>query len=454
LYPFLGNLHIVELLLDRGANVTVKTDLGESVLDVLEKWHKSVKLEPSDEIFYDTIRERIFSSLDKVVGICTNKKVTSPLTSTAVPKSIASSSAQRPSHIDDMLVDLYPTPSNSTTSSTANRPSGSKSKAPEIGRMRHSLTYSDSESDEYGSVSTTKSINLDESSEELVSVFPVRSPLKNPSLTKKQKTNACSEYKNVMQGLRNRYTETGENDDDVTMSKRRTGHLNRQEVGESWLEDDLGPNKKRQKFITDTVFEMHGTSHSKSTPIKRLSNPLNEVVLSTEKKKSKENSVPPSAAHDYSSVISIDELFNEDSVDAFDMMMINEANSVDRSKRRRSSTSKTSSSSGAQSRQQTSLLDAGFARFRSESPLLEQVSNVGLIRHKSFNRHLPDSTSNVAGFFNLVEQSPQKTTALSVPMSVKVKVEDQLLLVPINSTSVNDLTIGWLAEETARRYYK
>lgn len=48
----------------------------------------------------------------------------------------------------------------------------------------------------------------------------------------------------------------------------------------------------------------------------------------------------------------------------------------------------------------------------------------------------------------------QQIVVIPQMASIKITVNEQLFNVPINKDIINDLTIGWLAEETARRYYK
>lgn len=92
---------------------------------------------------------------------------------------------------------------------------------------------------------------------------------------------------------------------------------------------------------------------------------------------------------------------------------------------------------------QTSLLESGFHRHRDESP----------------DRILPSSVSSTVispyKIINIV--SPQKLHNIMptpVPLhSVKVQVSDLFLNIPVNWNNINDLTIEWLAEEAAKRYY-
>jgi len=127
---------------------------------------------------------------------------------------------------------------------------------------------------------------------------------------------------------------------------------------------------------------------------------------------------------------------------------------------RSSSMSSNHSSSAAPSRKkhQATLMDSGFSRFRSESPLGSESSQDGAASVISLRTIEPDSTtSTIQLLISPSKSSPikvQTTPVLATTVSFKVKVQDELLLVPIERKKLQDINIRWLAEEAGRRYNK
>ncbi|KAI9588181.1 hypothetical protein GQX74_004027 [Glossina fuscipes] len=212
-------------------------------------------------------------------------------------------------------------------------------------------------------------------------------------------------------------------DERSAAGKRKSAYLGENEVNEeSWLIDDMRPDKKKRRFqITRT----RSTSTS----------PTNDIQVST-------------GWSDFSP--SVHDMF-EDSLDEQQHQKKSKKLTLTRSL----SISSNASSKGShrnKSKQQASLLDSGFCRFRSESPLLRDIDsndNVHIIE--------PDSTTTS---LNILKSSletsipnTQASSLLSTSVSFKVKVEDEFLLVPIDRKKLNDVNIRWLAEEASRRYY-
>lgn len=213
------------------------------------------------------------------------------------------------------------------------------------------------------------------------------------------------EYQSVMENLRTRQEQLISRSNKKT---KRSAYLEKAEVGEDWLDDDVIHTKKKQKIFTDQIM----------SPVKlRQEHPSTSAI-----------------------VLDIsDEIENELSLDAFDILMNPENNSNARKPKRLSISDKNKSE--VRGKQQSSLLKAGFSRFRSESPPIETIQ--------------PDSTSSLekSQKTNLIK-SPEGLGKAASTISVKVKVEEQLLLVPVSMNIFNELTIEWLGQETARRYYK
>lgn len=234
--------------------------------------------------------------------------------------------------------------------------------------------------------------------------------------------NAKFEYKSVMENLRTRHEQP------ISYSEKknkRSAYLENAEVGEDWLDVDVVHTKKKQKIFNDQIMS---PAKSNRQCVEPAVDSTSELILNISDEKTSD----------------VDE--DDVSIDAFDVLMNIENNLNSRKTKRLSLSCKNKSESGNGSRggkQQSSLLTAGFCRFRSESP------PVGITQ--------PDSTS-------FLEKSPGPKLNTNIgglsggnvisAISVKVKVEEQLLLVPVSSNLINELNIGWLAEETARRYYK
>lgn len=223
----------------------------------------------------------------------------------------------------------------------------------------------------------------------------------------KQVPSAQLEYKSVMENLRTRQ----EQPSSFSTKKTKRSALIDGEVGEDWLDDDIIHTKKKQKIFTDQI-------------------------MSPEKLRQEQPSTSALVLDISDETVNIDD---ELSVDAFDILMNPENNPSSRKPKRLSTSNQNKNESHG--KQQSSLLKAGFSRFRSESPSVEATQ--------------PDSTSFLekSQKTNLIKSPEGLGNAVSA-ISVKVKVEEQLLLVPVNMNLFNELTIEWLSQETARRYYK
>lgn len=226
---------------------------------------------------------------------------------------------------------------------------------------------------------------------------------------KQVQKSAKLEYKSVMENLRTRQEQPISR---LQKKTKRSAYLEKAEVGEDWLDDNVIHAKKKQKYFTDQII----------SPVKLRQDQPSTSAL----------------------VLDIsDETSNVDdelSIDAFDILMNPENNpSAKKPKERLSLSDKNKNENHG--KQQSSLLKAGFSRFRSESPSVETTQ--------------PDSTSFLekAPKTNFIK-SPEGLEKAFSTISVKVKVEEQLLLVPVSMNLFNELTIEWLGQETSRRYYK
>ncbi|XP_075170251.1 tonsoku-like protein [Haematobia irritans] len=128
--------------------------------------------------------------------------------------------------------------------------------------------------------------------------------------------------------------------------------------------------------------------------------------------------------------------------------------------RKSSISSNTSISSSLQrhkTKHQSSLLDSGFCRFRSESPQLASEDSNETTSALNFTTEPDSTTTSIQLLISPSKSSPVKLQAtslcISTTISFKVKVEEEMLLVPIERKKLNDINMRWLAEEAARRYY-
>lgn len=209
-----------------------------------------------------------------------------------------------------------------------------------------------------------------------------------------EKTNARLEYKNVMKSLKSRNKDNRYQHNEPGENKKRSAHLTVLEVDpDEWLEDDVGPSKKKPKLHSESV----DVSPNKSTtPKKHFSRNSSSLLL------------------DSDSDIEV----NDENVglDAFDVVM-NAGNAGKVKSKRRSSSSKQQKKPSSQ----PSLLEAGFSRVVEVEENIEQS-----IVNSSFHG-----------------------TAVERPMIIKVQVGDEKIIVPVSK----DAAISQLVEEASRRYY-
>jgi hypothetical protein len=235
----------------------------------------------------------------------------------------------------------------------------------------------------------------------------------------KSKKNAGEEYKNVIKSLRNPFQERKFGEcDTLREDKKRSAFLAEKEIDpDDWLDDDLGPARKKQKFFTDTTAKTPKEMKFQET----LPQKINLILDSDE-----EGNKLDEYISDYDQV---------NTLDAFDLMMENVecggGPSVKR-KPRRSSQTKPPNNSPSQSKSQSSLFDAGFSRFIDTANDYATTSS-------------QNSSLNASENTNLGEKQPATI--------IKVQIEDEKIIVPIYQ-DVASIKISWLIEEAAKRYYR
>lgn len=360
-----GCLEVVEVLLDHGAQPTLRTDFNDTALDCLEKWKETATLSQTEQIFYEVIKERIVKMLNTAGCV----DVTSPINS-------------------------------SHKRSTCSLP-GSTTKKNKIGTLRNSAyVYSDSDDDN-----------------ECVTVAETVDDIMNkefPSVSTQSEFKGRNEYRSAMENVRKGNRLSLGSPAPITESKRKPGLLSADEVGESWLDEDVQTKKKRKLSSITRTF-----SHSDMdnvSPAKTLS-----------KSKVNYDSTDWSKENIAVNLFDCDEAYtinDEDSHDAFDVLMSNAATSGSSNRKRRVSSGDSRNKNSMTSKQPT-LLNNGFTK-------ITQLSSNLFGDNDAFS---PVKIS--------LEISPKKSSPLATKMaSIKVKVEDHSLNVPVSN--VEDLTVGWL----------
>lgn len=227
------------------------------------------------------------------------------------------------------------------------------------------------------------------------------------------KKSARHEYKAAMNQLKNPHKGQRYATDDLG-EKRKTAHLTVQEVDQDeWLDDDIGPQRKKQRIFDENLL-------------------LNQDDGSPEKTRSPSKAITRVPSKN---VIDSDSDSNDDGnenfqVDAFDKVMNARGVGNIKQKRRTSATK-----SGIRPPSQPSLLDAGFAR---------------IIDVEDFTRRSPLKSSSTNSSFN---ESFGRPNAVEKQLIIKVQIENEKVIVPLNREASNELKISWLIEEAARRYY-
>lgn len=207
----------------------------------------------------------------------------------------------------------------------------------------------------------------------------------------------------------------------VEKKKKHAAMMAPDEVAlDDWLEDDLGPSTKRRKLLGETKMYSN-ESNAPSGSAKKVSR------LKLSGSSSSESNMVVSSTNN--AVLSSDD---SDEENAFNVLMNSNQSSLGRRKKR-SPSSFGSRKASADFLQQSNLIESGFQVHRSLSPepFGSPVSSTVTSPHKS----MPAMTPSVQS------------------CSIKVQVADLFFNIAVNMNNVNDLTIEWLADEAAKRYY-
>ncbi|XP_068083333.1 tonsoku-like protein [Anabrus simplex] len=412
-----GHLRVMELLLDRGALIDVRTDNNETPLDCLMDWKRRLGKEPPDDPgLFESIKARLETALQKA-GVAT-KHTTNDL---ELP---GSSSGKRPRSVHKgKVVDLR---------------RGLEDSGVGHKRWRTASSSSD-ESDDSIVVKNRRSRTLSPAE---------RSPSPSGSysalvLDHDESGDGAQEYQRVIKGLRERLPPEPTTSKICEKAVRTGNILVEDDIGDDWLEDDLGdmsrPSKRRKTKVSANVnpSEYIGTSRRQSG-LRNLENEVGtsrresglhdlENAVGTSRRESglsdMENNVGTSRRDsglrgmENEGEDAIDEHFNIEDIfsQPFDYNEITNTSG-------RPAVAVQNSPRPEQ--QQVSLLNAGFTR----------------------------SVTSAPGRSVVVEMTNPTLRAAVHP--VKIRVEGKLLLVPISSVEFAEQKVGWLAKQASERYYK
>ncbi|XP_052741671.1 tonsoku-like protein [Bicyclus anynana] len=436
-----GHLDVVQLLLERGAVPTLKTDFGETPLQVLQKWRTSTILTRDEEILYNNISNKINNLIDKnnpIEAILNRSKSKTP-----VKQNVRGGTPPSSSKMNSSVKELY---------------------SPAFKRRNIIDDESDDEINASQNVRNQIAFPSDDSNS---------SDDGNTAKKDKDKISSVKEYRNAISALRNRNIELPE--EDVKKSKAKPALLAPDEVDDDWLDDDMGfMNKAKKRKLSDPL-----TIVAKKTSIDSLKDSiesLNKISPLTDnngnsKKKSRFNEV-------------VDVSENSSDSDHFqkneNVCPKKTAESFRNIHKELNNTKLNDTRDNMKRRwkRQSTLLRAGFQRRTSEVESSNSGSDGEVretnVRTKTFSRHssgenfgfnsniMQNVNPNIVQPLNLIQpinivQSKNgraMQTQILPPAAVKVKIEDKILLISLKLDMINKLTISWLVEEVKSRYYK
>lgn len=479
-------MEVVQLLLERGAIPSLKTDFGETPLDVLQKWRTGNILTKDEETLYNNISNKIHMLIDK----------------TNAAENLNRSKSKTP--VKSLRKDVTPPSTSKTTSKI-------KELASPVFKRRNIIDdESDDEINQSQNVRNEAAFPSDDSNDSSDDAARVSK--------KKSDISGVKEYRSAISALRNRSATDLDDVETVKKTKQKPALLDPDEVDDDWLDDDLGINKtgnKRRLSDPLTTVAKKPTYESIKDSIDSI-NQLTEPLLDGN---NKTNVVKNKTKSRISDVVNI----SENSSDS-DQFQSNENISPRTSKAIQSikNISRELNESIARDsrnnmrkrwKTQSTLLKAGFHRKRDEDssnsgsdndfstrtnkdsnrltptgsfPRENDFSNRlnkdqnRLTPTSSFSRHSSGENFNY-GYqkegFNIVQNiSPSivqpmnviqpinivqsakngrtKQTQIVPPAAVKVQVEDKVLLISLKLDTINRLTISWLVDEVKSRYYK
>lgn len=433
-----GHLEVIEYLLDHGASVLAQNDNGETPLDILKNYREQTNLDPITQTYYETLVTRMSTILEKAGRPLQNtskKQKTSPISH------IESRRKRTPLKYENKSTKISPfstRKSFSSPGSSISSPSSRGSSAKKINSPRGQP------------VGTLRHIIDNGSSDEDTPMISAKERLKNRtaevcnslSTLEKDRTKAKDEYKRVMESLRHRIPET-KGPKASKMDKNSSAYISGEDVGDNWLEDDLNltrPTKKRKfgNVIKQNLLETVGTRKSNS-PAKISRYDSSSNLLNSFGSENEFPNVPQELEEQF---IELDSSSNDSFTSA--------NNSFKRKK------------------MQLSLLDSGFSRTVSPEPSFgglkrttssSNISKTFRRQPKIFNFTVPSEILEPDSTTNSIESIITPPTATVQPLinkvmyAISVKIESKLWRIPVPGSEIDNLTIGWLANEAAKRYY-
>ncbi|XP_055842219.1 tonsoku-like protein [Episyrphus balteatus] len=394
-----GFLDVVELLLERGANATVKTDYGETCMQALDKWKANANLNPGEEAQYGFIRKNLSDKL----GISGGSGL-----------SASNSNRRRSGHALNRSMDNPDlcTPALEEVNNHNYQPEVDEERTP---TPRSPLRKTSAANSPWKNSANNSPRKNPYSASPRKNLYPISPHKKTYSNSPRKSSSAKDEYRSVMEHLKrpNRMQLSTDDDDQSTLPKKRPAFLENEDVDDDdWLEDDVGQDRKRRKCQNDWELESISRENLSDSAVGLDDNDAFKVLLESGSSRQKQASKL-------------------------------------RLPRSLSSVSVASGSSGKKNKQQTSLFDSGFCRFRSESPISSEEISMDVVRPTE-----PDSTTQppTISLVSPMKIVPTEPIVLST-VSFKIKVEEELLLVPVDRKKLNEVNIRWLAEEASRRYY-
>lgn len=446
-----GHLEVVQLLLEKGAIPSLKTDFGETPLHVLQKWRAGTILTKDEEVLYNNICHKISSFIDK------------PNNGEVLVYSYRSKSKTPVKPVKDV-----------TPPSTSKMTSRIKELRSPAMKRRNVI---DDESDE--------DLNLSQNVRNQVA-FPSEdsNSSDDSGSVKNREASGVNEYRSAISALRNRSI-NDQLEVDVKKSKSKPALLNADEVDDDWLEDDMGINKKNNKRrlsdpltvvakkpyyenIKDTIDKINNITEpliENNKPLRQKKSRISDVIDIEENSSDSdhfqrnENKCPSTTASESMRNIARDLNFSrsKDTRDNMRRRWKTQSTLLKAGFQRKKEDFDQSSNSGSDSefisRKDKRSTPIGFSRKSSGENF--GISNDGFNAIQNLNPNIMQPL-NVIQPINIVQSKNGRAmqTQILQPVAVKVHVEDKVLLISLKLDTINKLTISWLVEEVKSRYYK
>lgn len=394
-----GNLDVIQLLLNAGASAVAKNYSGEMPLHVLKKWRERAhNLDPVEQSLYDDLVERLSKDMEKL----------------GHSKDIVASEEKNTALIMEDESNLQNINSNREKSKKL------EEKMNRIGSLRRNMSF-----DEDLDNMTSKVMKVEDGDESEENDFDV----KIPKCVSKEEKNIRDEYKRVMESVRHPLREENiEKKRKSNEALRKSAYLQSDEVGDDWLEDDLGLNynKKRRTTSVDTFVNTLGTRKSSSRSLLHPSKSSDTGNDSCES----------------------DKEINETKLENLVIDLVGSSDDGDfntnRNKKRK---------------HQSSLIEQGFTRQRSFSPTTVNSRGSTIQRKKSQTRistfvktESNTSLEDLISYDNTGQDTLNKIINTEPTLSVDVRIDGKLYRVPVLASEMHSRTIKWLADEAAKRY--